>query len=110
VVLQLTRPEVAVRWLADTAAVEMGETAASGTGGSEVDADVVQVSAPPDIGSVVHPAPSYDQHLDWHCRVPLSSPAKPLLATGKVGDIQTELLAEHRQRNSGWVMTHERTM
>jgi hypothetical protein len=45
----------------------MGETAASGTGGSEVDADVVQVSAPPDIGSVVHPAPSYDQHLDWHC-------------------------------------------
>jgi hypothetical protein len=24
-----------------------------------------------------------------------------LLTTGKVGDIQTELLAEHRQRHSG---------
>jgi hypothetical protein len=35
----------------------MGETAAPGTGGSEVDADVVQVQAPLDIGSVVHPAP-----------------------------------------------------
>jgi hypothetical protein len=67
VVLQLTWAVVPVGELADPAAVEMGEAAAAGTGGSEVDADVVQVSAPPDIGSVVHPAPSYDQHLDWHC-------------------------------------------
>ncbi len=42
-VLQLTRAVVAVGSLADPAAVEMGEAAASGTGGSEVDADVVQV-------------------------------------------------------------------
>jgi hypothetical protein len=67
VVPQLTWAVVPVGELADPAAVEMGEAAAAGTGGSEVDADVVQVSAPPDIGSVVHPAPSYDQHLDWHC-------------------------------------------
>jgi hypothetical protein len=42
VVLQLTRALVPVGELADPAAVEMGE-AAAGTGGSEVDADVVQV-------------------------------------------------------------------
>jgi hypothetical protein len=102
VVLQLTRAVVPVGELADPAAVEMGEAAASGTGGSEVDADVVQVQAPPDIGSVVHPAPSYDQHLDWHCVVvPPSCPARALLSTGKVGDIHTELLAELQQRNSG---------
>jgi hypothetical protein len=101
-VLQLARAVVAVGELADPAAVEMGEAAAAGTGGSEVDADIVQVSAPPDISSVVHPAPSYDQHLDWHCVVvPPSCPARALPATGKVGDIQTELLAEHRQRHSG---------
>jgi hypothetical protein len=29
----------------------MGETASAGTGGSEVDADVVEVQASPDIGS-----------------------------------------------------------
>jgi hypothetical protein len=34
----------------------MGETAASGISGSEGDADVVQVSAPPNIGSIVHRA------------------------------------------------------
>ena len=61
---QLTTAMVPVGELADPAAVEVGETASSGTGGSEVDADLVQVQAPRDIGSVVHPAPSYDQHLD----------------------------------------------
>jgi hypothetical protein len=67
VVPQLTTAVVPVGELAEPAAVEVGETASSGTGGSEVDADGVQVQAPRDIGSVVHPAPSYDQHLDWHC-------------------------------------------
>jgi hypothetical protein len=42
-VLQLTRAVVPVGELADPAAIEMGEAAASGTGGGEVDADVVQV-------------------------------------------------------------------
>ena len=57
VVLQLTTAVVPVAELADPAAGEMGETASSGTGGSEVDADVAQVQAPRDIGS------SYIRHL-----------------------------------------------
>jgi hypothetical protein len=48
---QPTTAVVPMAALADPAAVEMGETASSGTGGSEVDADVVQVQAPRDIGS-----------------------------------------------------------
>jgi len=67
VVLQLTTAVVPVAELADPAAVEMGETASSGTGGSEVDADVVQGLSAAGHRFVVHPAPSYDQHLDWHC-------------------------------------------
>jgi len=56
-VLQLTRAAVPVRQPTDPAAVKMSETASSGIGGSEVDADVVQIQAPPDIGSNVHRAP-----------------------------------------------------
>jgi hypothetical protein len=46
----------------------MGETAAPGTGGSEVDADVVQVQAPLDIGSIVHPAPPLIESSTALCR------------------------------------------
>ena len=41
IALQLTWAGVAVRQMTDAAAVEMGEPAAAGAGGGEVDTDVV---------------------------------------------------------------------
>jgi hypothetical protein len=53
-----------VRQQTEPAAVKMSEAASSVVGGSEVDTDVVQIQAPPDIGSDVHRAPPlYDISL-----------------------------------------------
>jgi hypothetical protein len=80
----------------------MGETAAPGTGGSEVDADVVQVQAPLDIGSVVHPAPPLLYISTALCRGLVHRDLQERCGVmGNVGDIQTELFAECRQRNGG---------
>jgi hypothetical protein len=64
-VLQLAGTAVPVWQVADPATLEMGETASTRTGGSEIDADVVQVQASLDIGSVAHSTPPLIRQLDW---------------------------------------------
>jgi hypothetical protein len=65
-VLQLAGTAVPVRQLADPATLQMSETASTRTGCSEIDIDVVQVQAPPDVGSVVHSTPPPIRQLDWY--------------------------------------------
>jgi hypothetical protein len=75
----------------------MGETASGGARHREVDADVVQAQAPPDIGPDLHLAPPLtDVHLAL-CRVCLSCLGKALLSTGKVGHVAPHLFADYRQ-------------
>jgi hypothetical protein len=56
-VLQLTGATVPVRKQTDPAAIKMSEATSSGSGGSEVGVDVMQIQAPLGIGSDVHRAP-----------------------------------------------------
>ncbi len=53
--LQLARTGVAVWQLADSAALEMSESAPAATGDGEVDAGVVQIKARPARESAFHP-------------------------------------------------------
>jgi hypothetical protein len=70
----------------------VGETAPSCAGGSEVDADVVQVQAPPDISSVVHLAPPLSNLTGTVLWFPPSCLAKASPPIGKIGDIQPTYL------------------
>ena len=66
---------------------------------SEVDADVVQVQAALDTGSILHLAPPLIDISTGTVSLSLHrGPTKALPSMGKVGDMQAELLAEHRQR------------
>jgi hypothetical protein len=47
-------------------AVEIVENAPDGACHREVDADVVQGKAPPDIGLDLHLAPPFGRHRIWH--------------------------------------------
>jgi hypothetical protein len=100
---ELTRAGVSVRQLADAAGVEMGETAPAGTGDSEVDTDVVQVQAPPDIDCVIH-SDTFSAHDNYRTvsGLLLFSRTESLQTIGNIGDVRTDLLAENRQhRNQG---------
>src|SRR5690242_1832517 len=88
---ELTRAGVPVRLLADPASVEIGETAPAGTGDGEIDTDVVQVQAPPDLDWVIHSGTS-SAH-DNYCAVsglPLFSSTESLQTIGYFGDVRTD--------------------